>query len=182
MFYCVYFHSYKVILPVAVLVSHRDQIFIYFFLNDMSKAYYALFSIPSDNCASCRTQLQLLHWRHAPAPCPVCCRAGGELRWGRWFRWAANYCYSLHERPDQACRSHSRKKVLKLFFVLFWFFFCYNFLFCMLRCIVIILHQYLKWFIFQGCWVSSVGLWICSLLRFQRKWSELILQILEIIA
>lgn len=119
MFYCVYFHSYKVILPVAVLASHRDQIFIYFFLNNMSKAYYALFSIPLDNCASCRTKLQLLHWRHTPAPCPVCCRAGGELRWGRWFGWAANHCYSLHERPDQACRSHSRKKVLKLFVCLF---------------------------------------------------------------
>lgn len=64
-----------------------------------------------DNRASCRAKLQLLHWRHTAAPCPVCGGAGGELRWGWWLGWATHYCYSLHERPDQACRSHSRKEV-----------------------------------------------------------------------
>ena len=70
-----------------------------------------LFLRPSDNCASCRTELQLLHWGHTAAPCPVCSGAGGELRWGRWLRRESDHCHSLHERPDQACRSHSGKKV-----------------------------------------------------------------------
>lgn len=72
---------------------------------------YVNLSLPSDDSASRGTELQLLHWRHAAAPCPVCCGAGGELRRSRWLGWTADNRHPMHERPDQACRSHPGKEV-----------------------------------------------------------------------
>lgn len=68
-------------------------------------------SAPSDDGASRRTQLQLLHRGHAAAPCPVCRGAGGELRRGRRLGWAAHHRHSVYERPHQAGRSHPGKEV-----------------------------------------------------------------------
>ena len=66
---------------------------------------------PSDNRASCRAELQLLHWGHSAAARSVCGGAGGELRWGRRLWWAAHHRHTVYERPDQAGWSHSRKEV-----------------------------------------------------------------------
>lgn len=97
-------------------------------------------SAPSDDGASRRTQLQLLHRGHTAAPCPVCRGAGGELRRGRRLGWAAHHRHSMYERPHQARRSHPGKEVwpraallelnrLGVLYFMFYFIFCVVF-FC----------------------------------------------------
>lgn len=85
--------------------SHLLLVAFFFFFNNVNP------SLPSDDSASRRAELQLLHWRHTAAPCPVCCGAGGELWRSRWLGWTTDNRHPMHERPDQACRSHSGKEV-----------------------------------------------------------------------